>query len=873
MRGTLELVGREEELALVDALLARGREQGDALLLYGEPGVGKSTIASAAVGRAQAAGATVLTTTGVPSGTELPYASLHQLLWPVMDQANGSEREVLEAPKDPFRTGLAVLGLLGDVAERAPLVVVAEDAHWIDEPTSEVLAFVTRRIEADPIAMLITSRESIPRSLRGARVPSRKLAPLPADAAEALLYALDPRLPAGTRKRILAEAQGNPLGLVELLAGAARADKELDLPAGLPLSARLERTFAARVADLPATTRDALLIAALSDRADVTEVLEAASRLSGEPLGLEVFTPAVAAGLVGVDELRVRFGHPLMRSAIGQGENRSAHEALAAVLAHDPARSIWHRVAAADGTDDALADELTGNATGALRRGSVVTAARTLGRAAALTGDEAARGARLLDAAELALDIGRDDLVEQLLDDAAPLVLAPGDLPRRAWLQRIARLRAPAPAWFEAHLDRIDELDPSRAAQALLTLAFRAWWADVPQPLRDRMAAHARRAPDVVGMVALALVEPVANAAEVRNWLGRVEPDDIPGELLRLAAVACSVVAAFDRGIVIGDRAVERLRARGRYGLLAPALVARAWSGVHAGGWSATLAAAQDANVVAQETEQPLWSVAALAAAATLTGLRGDLDGALALADESEAVLPAGAADGMLAMVEYARGVAHLIAGRPDAALAHLQRVLDGDGFVARWAVADAVEAAVSINDRAAGHAIVERAAALPHPSPHFEASIAYARLLLATDAEADALAETALATSFPALRARAQLAHGGWLRRRRRAPEARALLRAARDTFEALDMATPAERARAELRASGEAVRTAAVDPATVLTPQELQIARMAADGMSNREIGQALYLSHRTIGSNLYKVFPKLGVASRAELRALLQ
>jgi hypothetical protein len=265
-----ELVGREEELTLVEALLTRGRERGDALLLYGEPGVGKSAIASAAVGRAQAAGATVLTTTGVPSAAELPYAALHQLLWPVNDSG-------VEAT-DPFRTGLAVLGLLGDVAERAPVVVVAEDVHWIDEPTSEVLAFVARRIEADPIAMLITSRESIPRSLRGARVPTRRLAPLPADAAEALLYALDPRLPASTRKRIMAEAQGNPLGLVELLAGAARS--ELDVPAGLPLSARLERTFAARVADLPAPTRDALLVAALTDRADVAEVLEASSRMS-----------------------------------------------------------------------------------------------------------------------------------------------------------------------------------------------------------------------------------------------------------------------------------------------------------------------------------------------------------------------------------------------------------------------------------------------------------------------------------------------------------------------------------------------------------------------------------------------------------------
>ena len=419
-------------------MLARGREQGSALLLHGEPGVGKSTLAAVAVGRARATQATVLTMTAVASETQRPYATLQGLLWPVMDEADhlpAPQRAALDAalgvsgdaPADPFRTGLAVLGLLGDAAERAPVVVVAEDAHWLDDATAELLAFVARRIEADPIAMLITSREAIPRSLRGAGLPQRWLAPLDADAAEALLQARDPRLPAPTRKRILAEAQGNPLGLVELLAGAARAEPETALPSWLPLSTRLEQTFAARVADLPQSTRIALIVAALTDRADVTDVLSAASRVSGEPLGLEVLTPAVAAGLVEIAELRVRFRHPLMRSAIAQGgpepQRRAAHAALAETFAEDPARAIWHRVAAAHGTDDALADELATQAKNAVRRGSVVTAAETLGRAAALTGDEPARGARLLDAAELALDIGRDDLVERLLADAGPLAL------------------------------------------------------------------------------------------------------------------------------------------------------------------------------------------------------------------------------------------------------------------------------------------------------------------------------------------------------------------------------------------------------------------------------------------------------------------
>ena len=366
-------------------------------------------------------------------------------------------------------------------------------------------------------------------------------------------------------------------------------------------------------------------------------MLAAASRVSGEPLGLEVLTPAVAAGLVELAELRVRFGHPLMRSAIAQGgpepQRRAAHAALAETFAEDPARAIWHRVAAAHGTDDALADELAAEAKNALRRGSMVTAAETLGRAAALTGDEPARGARLLDAAELALDIGRDDLVERLLADAGPLALAPADQPRRAWLQRISRRRAPEPAWFEAHLARIDELaeagDAARASQALLTVAFRAWWSDVPQPLRERMVARARAlppgTPEVIVLVALALVAPEEHGPEVAGWLERIEPDELPSELLRVAAAITGVVGAFDRGVVIGDHAIERLRARGRYGMLAPALVGRAWDGrvrrrLERDAWP--------------PRRRRRWSPArpssrcgpspALAAAGALTGLRGD---------------------------------------------------------------------------------------------------------------------------------------------------------------------------------------------------------------------------------------------------------
>jgi ATP/maltotriose-dependent transcriptional regulator MalT len=282
---------------------------------------------------------------------------------------------------------------------------------------------------------------------------------------------------------------------------------------------------------------------------------------------------------------------------------------------------------------------------------------------------------------------------------------------------------------------------------------------------------------------------------------------------------------------------------------------------------------------VSRETDQPLWEVAGLAAGAALAGLRGDAERCAALAAEAEQALPPGAADGMLAMAELARGLGELAAGRPDGALASFRRVLDPDepwhvDFVARWCVADAAEAAVQSGALPEARELVARFERAPGRGEHLEGSLAYARLLAGPADAAPAAAAAALeaCAGLPALRARVQLAYGGMLRRGRRSPEARPLLRSARDTFEALGMGPPAEAARRELRAAGDAVGAAAVDAAEVLSPHELQIARMAADGLSNREIGQALFLSHRTIGSHLYRMFPKLGIAGRGELRVAL-
>jgi DNA-binding CsgD family transcriptional regulator len=903
---TAPLYGRERELALIDEILDGLPDRGAALVLAGEPGIGKTALATAAERRAAARGMTVLSTGGVQSETLLPYAGLHQLLWPVLADVEalpGPQRNALHAAlgvsderqADPYLTALAVLGLLGDTAERTPVLLVAEDVHWLDRPTCAVLAFVARRLESDAVALIVTTRGEPPRSIREAGLPTRRLDGLDATAADALLRAHAPELTARVRNALLGQAAGNPLALVELPAEAGADTGELLLPSWLPLTTRLERTFTDRVSELPAPARAALLVAALDDQPNVGDALGAASALVGAPVGLDALAVAAAAGLIDVEDGVLRFRHPLVRSAIQQaapiGTRQAAHLALAAVLADSaPDRALWQRVAATRDADEGLAGELERFAAAARRRGSLVTAVQTLERAAGLTPDSGARGRRLLSGAELALEIGRVDLVGRLLDAADPLQLPAPDAERRSWLREMADHDPLDDERLTALLERAERLGPAvdvaQAAPALLTVAFRCWWGNPSPQLRRRIVqtSESLLGPDVLaGTVVLALVDPIGHGRVVVERLATVDVDRTPPELLRLAAVAACIVGAFDRCVAFASTAVSGLRARGRYGTLAPALVAQAWAGVFLGDWTGSLPLAEEARRIARETEQPLWELSATAAASALTGLRGDAATAEELAQAAERLLPPRGVDGMRSLIAFARGLTEETAGRSAEALAQLRRVADPrDGgysaFVERWVLADLAQAASGAGADEAIAEIVDRIEG--DDSPWLVAATAYARLLAQTaDADADAAAVAARVEAvlratdgLPLVRARAQLAHGGWLRRRGLSTEARAALRTARDTFDALGATASGDAARAELRAAGEASRGQVADPRAVLTAQELQIAELVAQGRTNREIGQALYLSHRTVGSHLYRIFPKLGVVSRAELRKAL-
>ncbi|MGW4771532.1 AAA family ATPase, partial [Nocardia sp. NPDC004278] len=390
----MPLFGRDTELKDLSALVD-GPGDRSGILIEGEPGIGKSSLVEETVAAATVAGLRVLRTAGVEAEHGLVYAGLHRLAYPLrrafdalparqfdpLATALGMS-DVIGEPS-PHLVGLAVLTLLADVAAERPLLVVAEDVHWLDPASAEVLAFVARRIDSEPVAMVATVRDGTHSPLHEAELTTMRLGPLSDDDAIALLDSTAPGLPAQARIRVLADSHGNPLALTEL--PTAVVDLAESVPT-LPLTERLERAFSARSAALPERTRSALLVAALDDGDSVTETLAAAGILLGSPVGTEILAPAMAARLIDIGSGTVTFRHPLVRSALAAAataeERRRAHLALADLLTESPDRQVWHRAAGVTGADEEVAVALEDAAERSRHRGGAIAA---LERAAALS--------------------------------------------------------------------------------------------------------------------------------------------------------------------------------------------------------------------------------------------------------------------------------------------------------------------------------------------------------------------------------------------------------------------------------------------------------------------------------------------------------
>jgi DNA-binding CsgD family transcriptional regulator len=901
------MVGREAELDRLNRLIEGAHERGGALVLIGDPGIGKSTLLQAVVDRARAGGFLILATTGVESEAGLPYAGLYELLRPALDVARELPQmqrvallralgvEVGSRP-ELFLVALAALNLLAELAGSRPVLVAVDDVQWLDEPTQAVLAFVARRVSGDPIVVVGTTRRGFSGPFRSAGLEELEVSELSESAARALLEGSGAELSRADREAILRAARGNPLALIELPAGW-RAGDASSTESTLPLTARLESAFAGRLSELPQQTRDAVLIAAVDSSEDLGEILLAASVLARSETKVDVLESAALAGLVRFDAVRVQFRHPLVRSAVLQSETvarrQAAHAALAAVVKGDPYRRTWHRAHAVLGSDDDVANELETNHRTALQRGSVLSAIWALERSAQLTTDPSRRAHRLLLAAEYAFSLGRRDKVDQLLASASQLPLSDLDRARMEWLREIFDDGIPGDALRVVELCAIAQQskqsgEDDLALNLLHAAALRCWWADPGPAARARVVTVLNDLPDLAGdprhIAALALAEPFLEAARVVDRLSHVRTETVTdADALRLFGEAAHVVGDPARAIDFVSRAESMLREEGRLGLLSHVLTLQIAQHVDLGSWDAAQAAEAEARQLADETGQSLWKAGSVLVEAQTAGLRGDNERAQALASEVEQLARSRRLNPLLTVVQIARGYGWLAAGRYPEAFDALVRVFNPADpsyhAVERFrGVMFLAEAAVRAGRAEQARTIVAELEqrALITPSPTLHVHLSYARAVLADDTDAESLYLAALdqdLVRWPWARARIELAYGAWLRRQRRVAESRSPLRAAYTTLSIVGATTWAEQARTELRAAGERSTEPLRPVHELMSPQESQIARLAADGLSNREIGERLFLSHRTVGSHLYRIFPKLGITSRGQLSSRLE
>jgi DNA-binding CsgD family transcriptional regulator len=901
------LYGRELELGVLADLVGGVRNGGGVSLVRGEPGIGKSALLAAGAARALDDGVQVLSAVGVQSEAHLPFGGLHQLLRPILDLADelpARQRDALltvfgmsdGAASELFLIGLATLELIGEAAAGAPVLLIVEDAQWLDDPSRAVLAFVARRLEAEPVVMLVAIRDGHETPFDDLGLPELRLQGLDLPDAEALLNAHAPDLEPLLRERVLSESAGNPLALVELPAGLRleESDRGALLATPLLLTARLERAFSTQASDLPPATRTLLLVAAVDDGGVLDEVLSATRVLEGAVVSVETAAPAVDVQLVAIHGISLRFRHPLVRSSIYHAatlsERQAAHAALSTVLVDQPDRKVWHRAAATLGPNEAVALELDEAADRAGRRGAAAVAIKALERAAELSERSASRGNRLVRAAGFAFELGHPELGARLIRAAEPLDLESEDWLRLSWLRDAYN----HPGWSGP--DKVDSFVESAerlrldgredlAMTSLLTIALTCYWANPENGTREFVVAAAERLP--VGddspelTTVLALAAPVQRAAVVLERIRRF-PLAAGGDpaTFFLIGEAGAAVGEFERSAACLVAAASGLRAQGRLGILTRALQTFAFSSIYLGSWQHSSTAADEAGRLARETGQLAWAVSADLVKATLAAVRGEEEAAEALAAKCEAVLVPLGINPMLSLVQQARGIADLAGGRYADAYGQLRRIFDPADvahhpFVRCWLIGELAEAAAHSGQQADARVILEELEGLAADTgfPYLQAGLTYARPLLAEDDEAERLFQAGLATdlaTWPFLRARLLLTYGAWLRRRRRVAESRRPLREAREAFDALGAIPWGERARQELRASGVTSRRRVPETRDQLTPQELQIAGLAAEGLSNREIGEQLYISHRTVAYHLRRIFPKLGITSRSQLHA---
>jgi DNA-binding CsgD family transcriptional regulator len=858
----------------------------------------------------------VLSVTGRESESRLAFAGLHQLLRPVLSGSIALPARQAEAllgalglvpgrvAPDPLLTRVAVLTLLSDFSERLPLLLVVDDAHWLDRNSLDVLAFVGSRLDAERVLLLVAARGQAPPPGFDRGFPELRLEPLSAAEAGRLLDE-QPQPPRGrARAQVLAQAAGNPMALTELAkaiaADPAASRRWADEP--LPPSDRLTAIITARFADLPEPARAALLLAAVADGPDLT-----AATGQGAGPDAQTLEPAEQLGLVKIDRAGLQFSHPLVRSAIYHSapfaQRAAAHRQLAAALTGEPDRRAWHLAAAALHPDEQVASLLEATAAQAQRRGGAAAAALAMERAAELSPDRADQARRLVAAASAAVSTGQGDWVEDLATRALAVTADPE---LRLTARRIA-------GWALAYTGR-----RSTALPALISVAEEA--------VRDRPALAWDALADATTVVyhtgapagcqaisrILGLLEGQArpdaghgaradtgpqrlwirasaglfkNRGELVRNLRQISRAPLDEPALWRIGSAAWLLDESDLAVTLLADAMQQLRAPGTQGASGPGLTALGWAYLDTGRWDEAQEAAAEAADLAEANQMELVAASADLIAATVLALRDDSGAARRHADRALAEADPAGSGLVAARARHALGIAALADGSYLQAFAQLRQLFSEKGVPVHnvfsyLGVADLAAAAVRADRRLEGQDILERALSRLDgtASPRLEQLIARARGLLDDPARSGACFGTALADpagdQWPFERAQLRLDYGEWLRRRRRINDAKPVLTEALATFRRLGARSWAQRTQAELRASGVAVADVPREPDALaeLTPQQRQIVRLASRGLTDREIGDRLFLSPRTVGSHLYRSYPKLGVASRHQLRDVI-
>jgi DNA-binding CsgD family transcriptional regulator len=900
------ILDRVRECDVLERLVADVRTgRSHVLVLRGEAGIGKTVLLDHLSAAAQ--GSRIVRVAGVESEMELGFAGLHALCAPMLSRMSRlpiPQRDALGtafglsegAAPDRFLVGLAVLSMLADAAEEKALFCIVDDAQWLDQVSLGTLVFVARRLLAERVGIVFALRGADgDNRLEG--LPELVIEGLPAADARALLEATIPGpLDKRVKNRILGEAAGNPLALLELPRGdtGIAAAGGFGLPREMPLTGRLERGFVRQVEALPAATQSLLLLAAAEPLGDVTLLWRAAQLLD---IGPEAAAPAEAAGLIEIGA-RVQFRHPLVRTAAYVGaatpERREAHRALGEATDPelDPDRRAWHRARAADGPDEAVAGELERSADRAQARGGMAAAAAFLARAAELTPDPASRVDRSLAAAEAKLDAADASAASDLLATAE---LGPFDAVQRGKLERLgaqivfAQQRGrDAPPLLLAAAKRLESLDPAMARETFLEGIASAMFAgrlgtgtdarEIAEAARSTLPAEPTNPADQLldALVRRFTEGYAASVKPISLALRRLAEADDRHADRRWLWLACRLAQDLwddDLWHVLATRGVHEARQIGALELLPNALNYLAAFNAHSGRFAIAAAQVEEVEAITRTTGLPPLKYGS----GMLAAGRGD-----------EAYYREIVADGVMQGAQE-RGEGSAVSGFAwGKALLHNGQARYAEAF-------DSARFACEYEDpNAYGRALAELVEAGVRCGKSEEASAAFERLsertrasgtewALGIEARCRGLvtgAEPAFEESTERLArsrgafelARSQLVFGEWLRRENRRGDARERLRVAHELFTEMGAGAFAERAGRELSATGETVRKRTVETRDDLTAQEAQVARLARDGHTNPEIGAQLFISPRTVEYHLHKVFAKLGIGSRKELRKAL-